>query len=177
LKVAISRPGSGSHLMAFLHARDRNWDTSALLFETVDNLEGAVRSLTTGTAGYFMWEHFTTKPLVDTGIFRRLGDFPTPWPCFVIAANHDFLKSRMKMLPHLLEVINLYTSEFRNIPSIDRTLANRYQQKPEDIRDWLAQTRWSQEQVDENLVGKVLADLLELNLIENIAPANRICLR
>ena len=76
-KAAISRFGSGSHLMAFVNAQNNGWDTSRLQFEVVNNLEGAVEALTQGSADYFMWEHFTTKPLVDQGIFRRLGDCPT----------------------------------------------------------------------------------------------------
>ena len=30
-----------------------------------------------------------TKPLVDNGIFRRIADCPTPWPCFVIAVRDN----------------------------------------------------------------------------------------
>jgi hypothetical protein len=33
-----------------------------------------------------------TKPLVDKGIFRRIGDCPTPWPCFVIAVRDEILE-------------------------------------------------------------------------------------
>jgi ABC-type nitrate/sulfonate/bicarbonate transport system substrate-binding protein len=174
-RVAISRPGSGSHLMAYLLARERNWPPTGLEFETVHNLEGAVKALTAGRAGYFMWEHFTTKPLVDTGVFRRLGDFPTPWPCFVIAASHKFLTASASVIPHVLEVINMYSSEFRNIPSIDRTLANRYGQKPEDIREWLGGTRWSQEQIGSETVSTITANLLSLDLIENTVPVSEIC--
>jgi hypothetical protein len=31
-----------------------------------------------------------TKPLVDKGIFR-IGDCPTPWPCFVIAVRDELI--------------------------------------------------------------------------------------
>src|SRR5690606_26303347 len=86
-KVAISRFGSGSHLMAFVNARNEGWDSDRLQFEVINNLDGAVKALTEGGADYFMWEHFMTKPLVDKGVFRRLGDCPTPWPSFVIVAT------------------------------------------------------------------------------------------
>jgi hypothetical protein len=48
-----------------------------LQFEIINTIDGAVEALTSGTADYFMWERFMTKPLVDKGIFRRVGDCPT----------------------------------------------------------------------------------------------------
>ena len=62
--AAISRFGSGSHLMAYLQAKQMGWETEKLKFNLVNNLKGAVESLTTAKADYFMWERFTTKPLV-----------------------------------------------------------------------------------------------------------------
>ncbi len=165
-KAAISRFGSGSHLMAYVNAEKQDWDTRILQFEVINNLEGAVEALSLGTADYFMWEHFTTKPLVDKKTFRRLGDCPTPWPCFVIAARTDFIDENENLVKHILEIINGYTIEFKSIPSIDRTLANRYGQKIEDIKEWLSKTHWSQKQLEIETLKKVKGTLLELKLID-----------
>ena len=166
-KAAISRYGSGSHLMAYVNAQNNNWDTSKLQFEVIDNLNGAVTALAdVDTDHYFMWEHFTTKPLVDNNTFRRLDDCPTPWPCFVIAATEKFIKENKNVLKHILEVINLYTSEFKSIPSIDRTLANRYNQELNDIKEWLSITQWSQQQMPKETLEKVKNTLLQLKLID-----------
>ncbi|MGI9552119.1 MAG: substrate-binding domain-containing protein [Aurantibacter sp.] len=173
-KVAISRFGSGSHLMAYVNAQNENWDTEKLQFEVINNLDGAVKALTSSNADYFMWEHFTTKPLVDKGIFRRLGDCPTPWPCFVIAATDDFLSENGPILRHILEIINGYTREFKEIPSIDRTLCNRYGQQLEDIREWLSITRWSQLQFNLQTLDKVQDTLLYLKLIDAILPQSKL---
>ncbi|MFK5974613.1 MAG: substrate-binding domain-containing protein [Flavobacteriaceae bacterium] len=164
-KAAISRFGSGSHLMAYVNAQKEGWNTASLAFEVINTLDGAVKALISGTADYFMWEHFTTKPLVDNGSFRRLGDCPTPWPCFVIAATNSFSIDNSGVLKHILEVINIYTSEFKSIPSMDHTLANRYEQKLEDIQEWLSLTRWSQSQMDVQTFEKVQHTLIELKLI------------
>jgi ABC-type nitrate/sulfonate/bicarbonate transport system substrate-binding protein len=169
-KVAISRFGSGSHLMAFVNAQQQGWETASLEFQVVNDLEGAVTALENGTADYFMWEHFTTKPLVDNGTFRRLGDCPTPWPCFVVAASDRFLAGQKGALAHILEVINLYTEEFGNIPSIDRSLANIYGQKLEDVREWLALTQWSGSQIEEDTLMEVQRRLAELGLITEVGP-------
>ncbi|WP_400073354.1 substrate-binding domain-containing protein [Zobellia russellii] len=165
-KAAISRMGSGSHLMAFVNAQNEGWSTDALQFEIINNLDGAVTALTEGQADYFMWEHFTTKPLVDQGVFRRLGDCPTPWPCFVIAATQKFLNEEKAILKHILEVINTYTVEFKQIPSIDRNLANRYGQQLEDIKEWLKITRWGQAQINPQTIEKVQDTLIDLKLID-----------
>lgn len=167
-KVAISRMGSGSHLMAYVNAQNQGWEPENLEFDIINNLDGAVESLTKGSEAYFMWEHFTTKPLVDEGIFKRLGDCPTPWPCFVIAATDAFLKAHTGLLKHILEVINTYTLEFKQIPSIDRTLANRYNQKLEDIQEWLSKTFWGQKQLPEETLSEIQNRLLQLKLIEDI---------
>ncbi|MBC6998381.1 substrate-binding domain-containing protein [Cytophaga sp. FL35] len=173
-KAAISRFGSGSHLMAYVNAQNEGWSTDQLQFEVINNLDGAVDALTSGTADYFMWEHFTTKPLVDDGTFRRLGDCPTPWPCFVIAATDRFLSEEPSTAQHILEVINDYTLEFKQIPSIDRTLANEYGQQLEDIKEWLSITQWSQNQLSQASLKKVQETLHSLDLVKNILPEDRI---
>ncbi|MCM4173275.1 ABC transporter substrate-binding protein [Arenibacter sp. TNZ] len=172
--AAISRYGSGSHLMAYVNAQKEDWDTKDLKFDVVNNLDGAVASLTEGKADYFMWERFTTKPLVDQGIFRRITDCPTPWPCFVIAATDKFISENSGALAHILEIINVYTSDFKRIPSIDRTLANTYQQQLEDIQHWLSLTEWGQQNMDKQDLQLVQHTLKDLKLIDKIIPSTAI---
>ena len=169
-KAAISRFGSGSHLMAYVNAQNNDWKPENLSFEVIHNLQGAVTALTNGEAGYFMWEHFTTKPLVDQGVFRRLGDCPTPWPCFMLVGTDSFLKENPTVVTHILEVLETYTSEFKSIPSIDRTLANRYEQQLSDIQEWMAITEWSSVQISEQTLVNVQDTLLKLGLIKEKLP-------
>jgi len=165
-RAAISRYGSGSHLMAYINAKNNDWDLETdLNFEVIKNLNGAIKALTNNDADYFMWEKFTTKPLVDSNIFRRVDDCPTPWPCFVIAVRQDFIDNEKEALKTILDIINNTTIDFRNIPSIDKTIANRYDQKLEDVQQWLAITEWSQEQISKATIDKVQAELFRLNII------------
>jgi len=165
-RVAISRYGSGSHLMAYVNAQNQNWNTDNLQFEIVNTIDGAVDALTKGTADYFMWERFMTKPLVDKGIFRRVADCPTPWPCFVIAVRNEFLKNNKQTISLILEIINNTTIEFKDIPSIDKTLASRYHQKLEDIQEWLSLTKWSQKPLNEKVLNKIQNQLFDLKIID-----------
>ncbi|HBS52620.1 MAG TPA: ABC transporter substrate-binding protein [Flavobacterium sp.] len=172
-KVAISRLGSGSQLMAYVNAKNQGWDTSKLQFEIVNTLDGGVTALTEGTADYFMWEHFMTKPLVDQGIFRRLADCPTPWPCFVIAVREEILATQPEAIATLLEIINAKTRDFKAIPNIDERLATTYHQKIEDIKEWLSLTEWSQEKIDLVLLEDIQRQLLELEIVHRSIPVQQ----
>ncbi|MHA7843044.1 MAG: substrate-binding domain-containing protein [Winogradskyella sp.] len=165
-RAAISRYGSGSHLMAYINAKNNDWDLEMdLSFEVIKNLNGAVEGLTNGDADYFMWEKFTTKPLVDDGIFRRVGECPTPWPCFVIAVRDEFIKNNEDDLKTILDIVNTTTSDFKSIPSIDRTISNRYDQEIEDVKEWLSLTEWSQELIDKKTIDNVQEQLFNLDII------------
>ena len=165
-KAAISRYGSGSHLMAYVNAENNDWDTkSDLDFEVIKNLDGAVNGLPNGIGDYFMWEKFTTKPYVDKGVFRTVGYCPTPWPCFVIAVRNDVLEKHENEIRTLLDIINTTTEEFKMIPSIDRMIAHRYDQELEDVQEWLSLTEWSQENLDRETIHKIQDKLLELDII------------
>jgi ABC-type nitrate/sulfonate/bicarbonate transport system substrate-binding protein len=174
-KAAISRYGSGSHLMAYINAENNDWNLEKDLdFEVIKNLDGAVEGLTEGNADYFLWEKFTTKPLVDNGTFRRIDNCPSPWPCFVIAVRENFIKSNKKDLKTILDIINNTTADFKDIPSIDKSIANRYEQQIEDVREWLNITEWSQELIDEKTVMNVQKELFALNIIPEIVDYNKL---
>ncbi len=163
--VAISREGSGSQLMAHVNAANNNYKKK-LSFEIVNTIEGAVEALQNDSSQYFMWEHFMTKPLVDNGTLGRLDDCPTPWPSFVIAANDESVKHQKQTIARILELINETTLEFKDIPSIDRTLSSRFLLKIEDVNEWLELTEWSQENFSEKLLNKVQSQLLAFGIID-----------
>lgn len=177
-RAAISRYGSGSHLMAYINAQNNQWDLkSDVKFEVIQDLNGAVKALTDGDADYFMWERFMTKPLVDENVFRIVETLPTPWPCFVIAVRDSFLETNEADVKTILEIINNKTSEFKDIPSIDKTIANRYGQKLEDVQDWLSLTEWSQEVMDPATIAKIQNELLEVNIIKKTKSYDEIVRR
>ncbi|NNF74608.1 MAG: ABC transporter substrate-binding protein [Flavobacteriaceae bacterium] len=165
-RAAISRYGSGSHLMAYVSAQNNEWDLEKdLNFEVIRNLDGAIEGLTSGKADYFLWEKFTTKPIVDSGTFRRVGECPTPWPCFVVAVRESFIEENMDELNTILSIINQTTAEFKQIPSIDRMIANRYDQSLDDVKEWLSLTEWSTDQIKEKTVENVQRQLKALRII------------
>ena len=173
-KAAISREGSGSHLMAYVNAQHKNWDINELQFEIINDIDGAIKALTEDTAQYFMWEHFTTKPLVDNKTFRLVADCPTPWPCFVIAARDESIRKEPESLQKMLKVLNSETKDFKLQKNIDIQLSERYGQKLEDIRKWLDLTKWSQQQISGKEITEVQEQLLKLELIPEKISSERL---
>ena len=164
--VAISRYGSGSHLMSIVHAKKQGWNLNNLKFKIVNTIDGAVESLANGSADYFMWEHFMTKPLVDSGVFRRISDCPTPWPSFLIAVRNEILDKCPENINSILSIINEKTKSFKVVPNIDQILGLKYHQKTEDIQQWLALTEWSQKNLSKNEVNTIQNQLHELEIID-----------
>ena len=168
-KIAISRIGSGSQLMAYVNAKNQGWKTDNLQFEIVNTIDGAVASMNAGDSDYFMWERFMTKPLVDAGIFRILGVCPTPWPCFVIAVRNEILEKNPKIIANILTIINTKTIGFKQIINIEEQLALRYNLKLQDVQDWLSITEWSQENLEEPTFNKIQNQLLDLKIMDKMS--------
>src|SRR5690606_17458130 len=166
--AAISRYGSGSHLMAFVNAENLDCDLkNDLKFKVIQDLDGALEELPKGNGDYFMWEKFMTKPHVDNGIFRLVGESPTPWPSFVIAVRNDILEKEAESVKAILEIINNVTEDFKKIQNIDEMISKRYGIKIEDVREWLSLTDWSDRQLTSKELENIQQKLLELDLIKN----------
>ncbi len=143
-KYAVSRLGSGSHLMALVDAENRGLTITPQQFVIVNNLAGAVEALTNGTADIFFWEKFTTKPWVDNGSFRRIGETPTPWPCFVVAAGTSFAEKNKELLSKLLEVIHRTAKEFRALPEGTKLISEKYHLQLPDVEEWYKTLTWAE---------------------------------
>ena len=174
--AAISRYGSGSELMTYVNASNQQWAFDSVKFEVVHTIAGAVEALSNNKADYFMWDRFMTQPIVDQGIFRRIDVCPTPWPCFMIVARKDFYTQNKAMVDNLLSIINQTTSEFKMIPSIDKTLASVFNQELVDIQQWLQITRWSQKKMTESQFNTIISDLIKFNIITKPLAYNDVVL-
>ncbi len=174
-EAAISRYGSGSHLMAFVHAKNNDWNMADdLKFNVIENLDGALAGLPIGKGDYFMWEKFMTKPHVDSGVFRLIGEIPTPWPSFVIAVRNDILENDGESIQKILEIINATTLKFKQMESIDELLSKRYKLEIQDVQKWLELTEWSQENLTEDELLNIQTELLNLELIPEIKASEEI---
>ncbi|PSR52935.1 ABC transporter substrate-binding protein [Adhaeribacter arboris] len=165
-RYAVSRMGSGSHLMAFVDATQRGWDPQAQELVLVGNLEGARQAFKNHEADAFMWEKFMTKPLVDSGEFRRVGETLTPWPCFVIAARNEILQNQQPAIQKILTIINHTSQKFMTNPQSVNVVVEKFHLLPEDAVAWFKSTRWSiGEPMSEDMLQTVITTLQELKVI------------
>ncbi len=142
-KYAISRFGSGSNLMAVVDANTKGHQISEEQFTIIKNLDGALASLENNETDVFYWEKFTTKPYVDQGKLKRLGEYLTPWPCFVIAVRDQMLEKRPDDVVRMLRVIHDSTDSFMRNPEAISMVSQRYHQKIEDVERWFHSTEWA----------------------------------
>lgn len=160
-RYAISREGSGSQLMAMIHARQQGWDTQHMQFVIVDDLDGAAAALGSGRAEVFFWEHYTTKPRVQAGQFHWLEDFPPPWPGFVLATRWDQPDDQLAVLRDLLDCVFASAAALKQNPQAPAMLAERYGMLPDDAAEWLQQTVWASAlQLDRAILQRV-QDMLQ----------------
>jgi sulfonate transport system substrate-binding protein len=142
-RYAISRFGSGSHLMAIVDAAERGWDPDEMKFERVGNLDGARQALASGTAESFFWEKFTTAPFVQSGEFRRIGERRTLWPAFIICVRNDVLESQSKKIKSILSIINQRCENLMANENACQIISDRYKLRLPDVERWFEQTTWN----------------------------------
>jgi ABC-type nitrate/sulfonate/bicarbonate transport system substrate-binding protein len=171
-RYAISRTGSGSHLMAIVHAKTQNWPVDSLALVPVGNLEGAVAAFAEGRADVFFWEKLMTKPLVDAGKFRRVGEFTAPWPAFVVCAARSLDGERRAALGRAVAVVLEEARALRSRPDAAQLIASHYGLRADDVGEWLETVRWSAGVgVAANDVGQACMALGSLGVLPRVVDA------
>jgi ABC-type nitrate/sulfonate/bicarbonate transport system substrate-binding protein len=163
---AISREGSGSHLMSYVLAQREGWDAAALSFNVVGDVYGGLWALNHGEAQGFLWEKYTTQPFVDQGKCKRIGEVYTPWPCFVIAVRSEVLAQDEVLLNTVIRMVQERAAQLKVAPDTPEVLAWRYALKQGEARDWLMQTEWSSAPtMDQSATQTTVETLLDLDLL------------
>ncbi|HEX5789147.1 MAG TPA: PhnD/SsuA/transferrin family substrate-binding protein [Woeseiaceae bacterium] len=142
-RIAISRYGSGSHLIPIVDAAERGWPTDGMEFVVVNGLDGAREALARGRADVFFWERHMTQPLVDAGEFRRVGEREVPWPAFVVSGRRDVLERRNREVRAVLDVAARAAVNVKRRKSTAPLVAETFGLRGEDVDRWLAHVRWA----------------------------------
>lgn len=165
-RYAISRFGSGSHLMAMLDAKERGWDYQNLNFIEVESLQGARDSFQKGESEIFFWEKYTTKSLVDAGEFRRIAERKTPFSCFVICASDRALKEKSNAIKATIELLFSQVRQLNETPQKTSIISDYYKLSKTDVENWLVDLRWAnQPHLNKGELEKVVSILFNLQLI------------
>lgn len=136
VRFAISRFGSGSHLMAFVLAEQQGWRLSTESFVPAGGLAGAREVLAQGTADLFLWDRYMTSPLVESGEFEFVSEQPTPWPALLIVAHHDVLRGRSHDIEDILDAVDGHATAFLERDDRIDLVVGRYGISPAQAGAW-----------------------------------------
>ena len=170
---AISREGSGSHLMTYVMADQHSWDLADLKFEIVGDIYGGLWALENNKAQGFLWEKYTTRPFTEQQKCRYVGEVVTPWPCFCIAVRKEVLDKYPVALKEMCTIVNARAAKLKSSPEAAETISWRYNLKLDDVRSWLRETDWNYTADDyREEIGNTVSYLEKLNLLNSSEASN-----
>lgn len=150
-RIAISRMFSGSYLMAMIYAKKWGIVLTEKDFFEANNLNGAVGALLLHEAHIFPWEKYTTKYLVDQGVFKLIDVFPSPWAGFTITVSEKICAEEKEAVKRVIDIIHQTAKDLRNgslelsnLP-LSETIAQIYHLQLPDVEEMLDSFRWVEE--------------------------------
>jgi ABC-type nitrate/sulfonate/bicarbonate transport system substrate-binding protein len=163
---AISRYGSGSHLMAYVLAKNIGIPYPHLKFNVIGDVYGGIWALENQEADVFLWEKYTTSPFVQKGSCKNIGQINTPWPCFVIACRAEVLTEHSEIIHALINRVKSMANQVKSDSQSPEKLAWRYHLQENEVAQWLQETEWNLQEVSlENSLLNTVEFLTESGLI------------
>lgn len=164
---AISREGSGSHLMTFVKANQEGWDSQDLKFNVVGDIYGGLWALENNQAQAFLWEKYTTFPYTEQGKCRYIDEVVTPWPCFVIAVREEVLDKYAESLKTMCSIVNQKARELKSDEDTVEVISWRYNLRAGQVQNWLIETDWNYDGIEYPLAfDKTIRYLKKLDLVD-----------
>ncbi|WP_192349440.1 ABC transporter substrate-binding protein [Algoriphagus sp. Y33] len=167
----ISRPGSGSQLMSYVLAKREGWNSDTLEFKTVNNLPGALEVMNARNPEMFLWEKYTTKPWVDSKKMKRIGEVPSPWPCFAMIATNKALAEFGEVIFQLRDLVYQASKELQSSDSAIDEISENYGLDAPDVEEWFAQTTWAVDaKISRTQLMNSMKTMKELGIISEEIP-------
>ena len=177
-KVAVSRKGSGSHLMPLIHSEMLGNTLRDDQFKVIHHLEDGIASLDED-CDYFYWEKWMTLPFVERGQCKKIGEFNAPWSSFLVVASDRCIQKHSAQLLLMLEAIAVQVRSFLHDPNTPVEISKQFQLSPENAQKWLSEQEWHHNknviQKNEiihamNALQRVGIDMTSVKLNELFAP-------
>jgi ABC-type nitrate/sulfonate/bicarbonate transport system substrate-binding protein len=168
---AISREGSGSHLMSYVKADQEDWDTNLLNFNVVGDVYGGLWALENNQAQAFLWEKYTTHPYTEQKKCRMVDEVVTPWPCFVIAVRSEVYENYSEQIKVICSIVNRKAEELKKNENAVDLISWRYNLRHGQVENWLNETNWNYSGIEYPLAfEKAISYLIKLDLL-NVAES------
>lgn len=175
--IGISRIGSGSYVMPFVLAYQKEWkdEYKFTVLQNFKNLRDAV-NLKEGVepADAFMWEIFTTKKYYTNGEIKNIGRIYTPWPSWVITASTDVISSNSTELSAFLKSVQEGIEYFKeHQEEAAEWISSNLDYSIEDAKAWLETVTFSDDtsSVDPKVVKKTIDILKAANVLTDKADS------
>jgi ABC-type nitrate/sulfonate/bicarbonate transport system substrate-binding protein len=165
IPYAISRLGSGSHIMAMLHARRMGWQPGPEDLVVVHNMEGAAQRMATGEPLIFLWETYVTSRYVRSGVMRHVDEVRGDWPGFVIVAREGLQREVQAAVMTALNVLRAEVHRSVQDPHVVELVMQNADFGRDLASEWLKHVRWRVEPVTLPVIAGLISTLEELTLV------------
>ncbi len=146
-------------------------------FIEVANFSRAINEFNQNPDKLFLWERFMTKPYVDRGTLKKIGEVPTPWASFSIVVHEDILNNHENAVILFLKLISDYTYKLKQITldSIDY-ISTYLEFSVIDMKQCIQDTDWNYLPDVPYPKLKIALDFLkEVKLVEVNFDINHLC--
>ena len=103
LTFGISRFGSGSHLMAIVHAFAVG--SAVPKFKVVNTMTGARDAMVAGEIDVFLWDITTADRYSKEGVWKHIGEVKGDWPAFVFVVRADVLEDMLTRISNFIDAV------------------------------------------------------------------------
>ena len=168
LTFGVSRMGSGSHLMAIVHASTLP-NAPLPKLKVVNTMAGARDAMVKGEIDVFLWDVTTADIYTREGAWTCVGTVSGDWPAFVFAVRSNVSPS---MLEKLVSFIDDLRTECRNMTrDIDAAveyLKIKFSLSEDQARHFLKIVKWNSSlEVEQKSINRVVTALVSAGIIAN----------
>jgi cyclopropane fatty-acyl-phospholipid synthase-like methyltransferase len=158
VKFGISRYGSGSHLMAVVHAKKFAHNDSSFEFVVVNTMAGASEAMKKGEIDVFLWDIPTASKYTREGVWKVIGTVTADWPAFVFVIRKDPIGLFMDHIARIMKSVFANAASLMDSPDASvKYLCDEYKLLEPQAREFLSTIKWTKSVEDMQLGSGVLS--------------------
>jgi hypothetical protein len=156
-RLAVSRLGSGSHLMAQLFLHEKGYDLNSVQVLEKGSFKAMCEAILTQQADFFLWEKNYT--LSQAPELVQYTEYKAQWPAFVLVTRQGF--QQFEALEVALNTSYSILKNWQESGALPALLCRQYGLSEKLAKTWLSENRWYLEKVGlENAVFEKIKDRL-----------------
>lgn len=167
-KFAISKFGSGGHLISLYWAKQAGITLTENNFLEVGDMDNAVNALKQGVAHIFPWERLTTSHYVESGLLREVHNILTPYPPFSFVASGNILHEDPDVVKKIVRIIQSSAAQLKYTSNATEIIASTYNRSLEEVEKAWKRLVWATtETFNPEDIDAVIEILLSTGAIQN----------